>query len=455
MKILIVDDERVALTSIRRMLKRRGYDKVDICDNGKEAVESIKANDYDIVLLDMLMPGMDGMEVLVSSKPFAPETEFIMLTAVDDVATAVRAVRNGAYDYLVKTVDPDRLVLSLQRAYERKGLLVGLAGNKSSKNNRVPEIFSGIITRCPRMIEVLSFGQVMAKSGAPIVVTGESGTGKELLARGIHVGGPCPKGPFVPVNVSSIPESLFESQFFGHVKGSFTGAGSDHPGFFRQASGGTLFLDEIGELAFHLQAKLLRVLEDGIVTPIGDTKSCSVSARIVSATNQDLNKACREGKFRLDLYYRLKSANIHLPPLRERDGDIPLLAEWLLKKACKRYGKPVKGFHPEALQYLSRKTYPGNVRELKQLVETAVLLTDSDLVLPQSLGAESGSENPFGRNLCSLKEDADRHLVYVLVQTGGARQQTADILGVSVRQVQRRIARLKNDLRWKNIVSDI
>ncbi len=452
MKILIVDDEQVALTSIRRTFRRRGFNDVEICDNGKEAIDLIRKNDFDIVLLDLLMPGVGGMEVLTSTKPFKPATEFIILTAVDDVATAVKAVRNGAYDYLVKNVDPDRLLLSVQRAYERKGLLAGLAGASTRQDRKVPEIFSEIVTQSPRMIELLSFAQVMAKSGSPVVITGESGTGKELLARGIHRGGPDPDGPFVPVNVSSIPETLFESQFFGHVKGSFTGAQADHPGFFRQAHGGTLFLDEIGELPFHLQAKLLRVLEDKTVTPLGDRRSYSVSVRIVSATNQNLNKACQENKFRLDLYFRLKSADIHLPPLRERDGDVPLLAAHFLEKSRKRHGKDIKGFHPETLKLLTQRDYPGNVRELKQVVETAVLLTESEWVLPQTLGGVPRQQDPFERSLSTLKEDADKHLLWVLKQIGGDRKEAADILGVSVRQVQRRLAQIKQEGLWKELV---
>jgi DNA-binding NtrC family response regulator len=455
MKILVVDDEQVAVTSIRRVFRHRGYKQVDICDNGKDAIELIKSKDYDVVLLDLLMPGLGGMEVLTLAKPFRPETEFIILTAVDDVATAVAAVRKGAYDYLVKTVDPERLVLSVERAHEHKGLLAGLAGNLAHKNKKVPEIFSEIITQSPRMIELLSFAQVMAKSGNPIIITGESGTGKELLAKGIHRGGPFPEGPFVPVNVSSIPESLFESQFFGHVKGSFTGAQNDHAGFFRQAHGGTLFLDEIGELPFNLQAKLLRVLEDKIITPIGETKSSSVSVRIVSATNQDLNKGCQEGTFRLDLFYRLKSADIHLPPLREREGDLPLLANYFLKIACRRHQKVIKGFHPDAMQFLSQKNYPGNIRELAQIVENAVLFTETDQVLPSTLGGIPKPADLFDRQLCTLKEDADIQLVYVLKKTRGDRRRAADILGISVRQVQRKVAHLNQQPRWKKIIGDI
>jgi DNA-binding NtrC family response regulator len=455
MKILVVDDEQVALTSIRRVFRHHGYNQVDICDNGKEAIALIKAKDYDIVLLDLLMPGLGGMEVLTSTKPFRPETEFIILTAVDDLPTAVSAIRSGAYDYLIKTVDPERLILSVERAYEHKGLLAGLAGNLAHRNKEVPEIFSEVITQSPRMIELLSFAQVMAKSGNPIIITGESGTGKELLAKGIHRGGPCPDGPFVPVNVSSIPESLFESQFFGHVKGSFTGAQNDHPGFFRQAHGGTLFLDEIGELPFNLQAKLLRVLEDKTITPIGDTRSTSVSVRIVSATNQDLNKCCREGTFRLDLFYRLKSADIHLPPLREREGDLPLLANYFLKRACRRHQKNIKGFHPDTIQFLLQKDFPGNIRELAQVVENAVLFTETDQVLPHTLAGISRSVNLFDRQLCSLKEDANIQMVYVLKNTSGDRRKAANILGISVRQVQRRLAHLNKHPRWKKIIGDI
>jgi two-component system, NtrC family, response regulator AtoC len=455
MKILVVDDEQVALTSIRRIFRHRGYKQVDICDNGKDAIKLIRTKDYDIVLLDLLMPGLGGMEVLTSAKPFRPETEFIILTAVDDLATAVASVKKGAYDYLIKTVDPERLILSVEKAYEHKGLLAGLAGNLAHKNKKVPEIFSEIITQSPRMIELLSFAQVMAKSGNPILITGESGTGKELLARGIHRGGPFPDGPFVPVNVSSIPESLFESQFFGHVKGSFTGAQNDHPGFFCQAHGGTLFLDEIGELPFNLQAKLLRVLEDKTVTPIGETKSSSLSVRIVSATNQDLMKGCQEGTFRLDLFYRLKSADIHLPPLREREGDLPLLANYFLKRACQRHHKIIQGFHPEALQFLSQKDYPGNIRELAQIVENAVLFTETDQVLSRTLGGIPKPASLFDRQLCTLKENADTHLVYVLKKTNGDRRRAADILGISVRQVQRKVAHLNKEPRWEKIIDDI
>ncbi len=456
MKILIVDDEQLVLTSIKRIFKRKGYQQVDICNNGEKAIELIKTNDYDIVLLDLLMPGIDGIQVLEKSKPFKPETEFIILTAVDDVSSAVKTIRLGAYDYLVKTTDPQRLILTTERAYEHKGLLAGLAGAQGRKIKKVPKIFESIITRSPRMLELLSFAQIMAKGGNPVLITGESGTGKELLSRGIHKGGPFPKGPFVPVNVASIPESLFESQFFGHLKGAFTGAQADYPGFFRQANGGTLFLDEIGELPFNLQAKLLRVLEEKTVTPIGETKSIPVDFRIVSATNQDLDIACQKGKFRLDLMYRLKSATIHLPPLRERREDIQLLAEYFLEKACNRHDKHIKGFSSEAMAILRGREFPGNIRELAQLVETSVLLTETDFVLPQALGETFiPVTSTFARRLCTLKEDSLAHVAYVLTQTQGNRQKTAEILGITIRQIQRKIALMKKDDKWKKIINDI
>jgi len=233
MNVLLVDDERIALTSVRRILNRRGIMRVDLCDNGKEAIERIKKTDYDIALIDLLMPDMDGLQVLEAAKPFRPSTEFIVITAIDDVATAVKAIRLGAYDYLVKPVDDEKLMLAIERAHERKGLLAGLAG-AGSKNNckEVPTPFSGILTRDSRMRELLSYAEIMARSGNPVLITGESGTGKELLAQGIHRASQFKDGPFVAVNVPSLPETLFESHFFGHSKGAFTGADRDHSGFF-------------------------------------------------------------------------------------------------------------------------------------------------------------------------------------------------------------------------------
>jgi transcriptional regulator with PAS, ATPase and Fis domain len=260
--------------------------------------------------------------------------------------------------------------------------------------------------------------------------------------------------PFIALNVSSIPETLFESQFFGHIKGAFTGADKGHPGFFEQADGGTLFLDEIEELPLKLQAKLLRVLEEKSVLRISGTTPISIDVRIVSATNQDLDKACREGRFRLDLLYRLRAAHIHLPPLREREGDILLLASYFQKKAGTKHDKAVSGFSPEAMDILVRKEYPGNVRELAALVENAVLLAESGLILPQHLDREYVSVPSFVRALCSLKENSKVHLAFVLAHTKGDRRKTAQILGVSVRQVQRKIALMKNDSRWKSLLGD-
>lgn len=448
MKILIVDDEEITLSSVRRLLKWRGIRDVEICDNGKEAIQKIRETEFDVVLLDLLMPDVDGLQVLESAKPYRPHTEFVILTAVDDIPTTVKAIRLGAYDYLVKPVDNDLLFLAIERAYERRGLLIGLSVSARDVRLDVPDAFSEIMTRCPRMLSLLSYAQVMAGSGNPVMITGESGTGKELVARGIHRAGPAPKGPFVAVNVSAIPATMFESQFFGHTKGAFTGAESPYRGYFEQADGGTLFLDEIGELPVSLQSKLLRVLEEKTFFPLGMTKSIRVDVRVISASNRDIDKACQEGDFRLDLLYRLKSVHIHLPPLQQRMGDIPLLALHFLKKASERRNRNIQGFHPEAMGILCRRDYPGNIRELSQIVENAVLLTDSDLIYPQHLGASVLPPSHFTRQLCTLKENDDAQVAYVLSHTRGDRKEAAQILGITIRQLQRRVARMRHDPRW-------
>lgn len=444
MKILIVDDEEVSLTSLKRILQWRGVRDVEICATGKEAIKRIKESEFDVVLLDLLMPEVDGMQVMESTKPFCPRTEFIILTAVDDIPTTVKAIRQGAYDYLVKPVDNELLFLSIDRAYERKGLLAGLATRASRDVNDTPPAFSDTVTRNPQMKALIAYAQIMARSGNPVMITGESGTGKELMARGIHRAGPAPDGPFVAVNVSAIPATMFESQFFGHVKGAFTGAENSHQGFFEQANGGTLFLDEIGELPVGLQAKLLRVLEDKTFTPLGGAKTIQVDIRLISATNSNVNRACQEGKFRIDLLYRLKSACIYLPPLRERQGDIPELALHFLEKSCERYGKKIQSFSPEAMDILINKDYPGNIRELSQLVENAVILADGPVVGPVHLGAVTEQlSSPASRKLCTFKENYDLHLDFVLNHTKGDRREAARILGITVRQLQRKLAEMK------------
>ena len=455
MRILIVDDEEVALNSVKRLLKWRGIRNVDICNNGRDAITKIKETDFDIVLLDLLMPEVDGLQVLESARPYRPHTEFIILTAIDDIPTTVKAIRLGAYDYLVKPVDNDLLFLAIKRAYEHRGLLIGLSATAGDNKKNVPNAFSDIITQCPQMCSILSYAQVMAGGGNPIMITGESGTGKELVAKGIHQAGPMPQGPFIAVNVSAIPASMFESQFFGHAKGAFTGAETPHRGYFEQADGGTLFLDEIGELPIDLQTKLLRVLEEKSFYPLGASKPVWVDVRVISASNSNIEKDCQEGNFRLDLLYRLKSVHIHLPPLRERVGDILLLASHFLRKACSNHNKEVLGFSPEAMDLLNGRDYPGNVRELAQIIENAVLITDSNLILPGHLGMMSTAPSPLARQLCTLKENDEAHLVYVLTNANGDRGKVAQILGITVRQLQRKIAAMKINPQWESSLRDI
>ncbi|MFP5214138.1 MAG: sigma-54-dependent transcriptional regulator, partial [Acidobacteriota bacterium] len=428
---------------------------VDTCDNGGDAVRLVGDNDYDVVLLDLVMPDIDGLKVIEAAKPLRPSTEFIVLTAMDDVSTAVKAIRLGAYDYLVKPAEHERLLLSINRAYERKALRAGVSGPTAKERAQAEDAFSSIVTRNMRMKELLAYAHIMARSGAPILITGESGTGKELLAQGFHSSGLNPEGPFIAVNVACVPESLFESEFFGYAKGAFTGAEKDHPGYFERADGGTLFLDEIGELPPRLQAKLLRVLEEKTVTRIGDTRSIQVSFRIVSATNRDLDAACRDGSFRFDLLYRLKAAHIHLPALKERRDDIPLLAGHFLKDYRALHHRDAQDFSPEAMEILMGREYPGNIRQLAQEVERAVLLCDSKLVLPKHLGEEHAPLTLSVRTLCTLKENDEIHLAYVLNFTRGDTRQAADILGVTVRQVQRKVMRMRQNPRWATVLDGL
>jgi two-component system response regulator AtoC len=456
MKILIVDDEPVALKSVERLLRRRGIRNCHVCDNGAQAIGLIERNYYDVVLLDIIMPEVDGMQVLEAVAPGHPGTEFIVLTAVDETDHAVRAIKLGAYDYLVKPVDNDRLIHTIERAYERKGMRVGLGVTRECCSDvSVPECFKKFITQSLRMKELLSYAEVMAGSDVPILIYGESGTGKELIAEGIHRASRYAEGPFVPVNMASIPEPLFESHFFGHAKGTFTGADRSHRGYFEQADGGTLFLDEVGELPLHLQPKLLRVLENKTITRLGDDTPVHVDVRIVSATNKDLDRACRENAFRSDLLFRIKSAFIAVPPLGERASDIPLLTDYVVRRSAEEMGKEDMRVSAEALRLLSSRRYPGNVRELFHIVNNAVITAEGTEITPRHLVMEHHDVDPLTRTLCSLGENENAHVVYVLVQTGGDRKEAARVLGVSIRQVQRKVATLRNNPKWRRYLGDM
>ena len=461
MKLMVVDDEPVVLSTMQRLLRRRGYKNCVLCSSGQEALERLEVDSVNVVLLDLLMPEVDGLTVLEQAKPRHPRTEFIVITAVEDVEQAVKALRLGAYDYLIKPVDQQRLLLTIERAYERLSMRAGLEGVAVSD---VPEAFAGVLTVNSRMKEQLAYATALARGGRPVLITGESGTGKELVARGIHAAGPRAEGPFVAVNVSAVPDNLFESQFFGHQKGAFTGANADHEGYFQQAHGGTLFLDEVGELPMHLQPKLLRVLEERTVPPIGGRKELSVDVCVISATNCDLDKACAAGRFRLDLLYRLRGGHIILPPLRARDGDIAILARHFLEKACDDMDRPSLELSPGALAWLEACDFPGNVRELSNLMHNAALRNpeaDGNVVKVESLLPEShctsqgASENPAAHRLCSLRENEARHVAYVLHAVQGDRHEAARILGISVRQVQRKIAALQEDDRLGTLFDDI
>ena len=456
MKILVVDDEPVALASIKRVLARHGMRDCELCQSGAQALERLNSGrSYDVVLLDLLMPEVDGLKVLEEATPRNPCTEFIVLTALDEARHAVRAIRLGAYDYLVKPVDNDRLVLSIERAFERRGLRAGLGICQAGEDGPAGvEGFEDLVVGSARLRELLVYAQTMARSPNPVLISGESGTGKELVARGIHRASKYAQGPFVAVNVSSIPASLFESQFFGHQAGAFTGAEKDYLGYFEQAAGGTLFLDEVGELPLDLQPKLLRVLQEKTFCRLGSNKPIQVDLRIVSATNKDLDRACQAGVFRLHLLYRLKAIQVNLPPLRERREDIPLLVEHFLALSARELDCPAPRVEPEAMELLRQYDYPGNVRELANLVGNAVLLAQEGRVLPAHLPLEPRPQPRSGPVLCSLKESVNAHFAFVLAQTGGDRKAAAEVLGVSLRQVQRKLASLRADPRWRDSLGD-
>ncbi len=380
-RILVVDDEMIVCESCKRILEEE-YE-VETALSGKEAFEKMKANPFDIVITDLKMPGIDGMEVLRTFRKEYPDSIIIMITGFSTVETAVEAIKLGAFDYIPKPFTPDEVSIVVKKAIEKKSLMLENVYLRQELQEKYG--FHNIVGKSKKMQEIYRVIAKVAMTDSTVLIYGQSGTGKELIARAIHFNSPRREKQFVPVDCAVLSENLLESELFGHVRGSFTGAVTTKPGLFEVADGGTVFLDEVGNISLSIQAKLLRVLQEREFTPVGGTKAKKVDIRLIAATNKDLEKMIKEETFREDLYYRLNIVPIYLPALRERPEDIPLLAVHFLKKYAEEMGKAIKGFTPEAMEKLMRYPWPGNVRELENVIERTVVMIDDEMVRVEHL----------------------------------------------------------------------
>ncbi len=438
--ILIVDDEKNTREGLARALQRQ-YD-VRLAENGLRALEVLSEEPVDVMLSDIRMPGMDGMTLLQRALARTPQPVCILLTAYGTIETAVEAMKHGAYDYLTKPVNLDRLDLLLKRALrerevesENRGLHEQLDSKYGVEN---------IIGQSPRMQEIFDMIRQVSVSRATVLIQGESGTGKELVAHAIHRLSPRVHGPFVPVHCAALSHNLLESELFGHEKGAFTGASERRRGRFELADGGTLFLDEIGEIDPSIQVKTLRVLEERKFERVGGQESLEVDVRLVAATNKNLKEMMEQGRFREDLFYRLYVVVIHLPALRERDGDIPLLAQHFLKSLAKENGKAIDGITPEAMEALAAYSWPGNVRELRNVLERMVVLSRGDKLTLRDVPAairdavrQDIVPKPAGE--LTLDEAEKQLIIRALKTHEGSRTLAAKELGISRRTLHRKL----------------
>ncbi|MBI5099715.1 MAG: sigma-54-dependent Fis family transcriptional regulator [Nitrospirae bacterium] len=372
-KLLIIDDDRVFCELLKRHFEEEYA--VTAFTDPEDAVKHIRGNSVDVILTDLSMPKIDGLEILKIAKSETFNTDVIIMTAYARVDTAVEAMKKGAYDYIIKPFSLDELSLQLKNLFEKRGLLKeNVSLRKFVETTYRPQ---NMIGESKEMKEVYRFVEQVSPTDATVLITGESGTGKELIARAIHFSGNRKDRSLVSINCTAIPETLLESELFGYTKGAFTGAGKDRDGLFVHAEGGTIFLDEIVDASLPIQAKLLRTLQEHTIRPLGGNKEIPVDARVICATNRDINQMILENKFRADLYHRINVISVHIPPLRERSGDIPLLVKHFLKG--------MKKIHPRAVEMLSRCNWPGNVRELKNLVERLVVFSDADTIMPNDI----------------------------------------------------------------------
>jgi two-component system, NtrC family, response regulator HydG len=442
-RILIVDDHVEMIQLLRDQLAIEGY-KVSIAEGGKAAIQLLGEQTFDLVITDLRMGEVDGFDVLSAAQAAEPSLPVLIMTAFGAIESAIEAIKRGAFHYFTKPFVLDEVLLEVERALKSRRLEVE---NKALRQLVTEKSgLAAIVGRSAAMRALYELIERVAQSAAPVLVRGESGTGKELVARALHLSGPRAKNPFVVVNCTALPEQLLESELFGHVRGAFTGASASRRGLFVEADGGTLFLDEIGDMAPGLQAKLLRVLQDGEVRAVGSDQPRKADVRIIAATNQELEQRVKDGAFRQDLFYRLNVVPIMLPALRERSGDIPLLVEHFLSEAIARNpAAPARRFTPEAMAALAQCSWPGNVRELQNVVERLVIVTtrevlDVDQLETHAPGifADSSPLAEARRSLIPLKQLEAEYIAWVISRCGGNKTKAAQLLGIDVSTIHRK-----------------
>jgi two-component system response regulator PilR (NtrC family) len=447
-RVLIVDDEKSMREFLSIVLNKEGY-TVTVASHGPEALSLIDKEIYDLVISDIKMPGLSGLDLLKAVKAVSPSTVVLMMTAFASTETAVEAMREGAYDYLTKPFKIDEVKLLVKNALERKQL--------QDENTRLKQVvhdrasFEQIVGCSEKLSKVLDLVRKVADANSNVLISGESGTGKELVARAIHYNSRRRERPFVTVNCSALPEPLLESELFGHMKGAFTGAISNKEGLFEVANDGTIFLDEIGETPLGIQVKLLRVLQEKEFRRVGGTRDIKIDVRIVAATNRDLEKSIAEGRFREDLFYRLDVIPIHLPPLRERPEDIPLLVESFLQKFTQEMGKTIARLESEAVDLLCKQEWRGNVRELENVMERLVALAGTGTIGPEQVREclpRSGDDPvsmalpPDGVDLEGMIASIERDfLLKALQRTHGVKKEAANLLGLDFRSFRYRLSK--------------
>jgi two-component system response regulator HydG len=438
---ILVTDDKESIRNILRVFLEMNNHQVALAESGEKAIKLIEDNIFDVAIIDLKMEGMDGMALLKAIREISPETEIVMITAYGTIPTAVQAMRSGAYDFITKPLNLDELKLIIERALEKREITIGMKVLQTQTKDR--QKFSNLIGSTPPMNNVLALIEKVCRFDTTVLITGESGTGKELVARTIHSNSSRRNNSFIPVNCAAVPESLQESEFFGHAKGAFTDAIEQKKGLFEDAHKGTVFLDEIGDASLPTQLKLLRFLEDGEIRRVGENTSFYVDVRLITATNKDLLKAIDEKKFRDDLYYRINVVEISMPPLRERKDDIPLLAEHFLQIYSSKSERDIYNISQQSLAVLMQYDWPGNVRELQSVIQRAIAYTNKDTILPESLPSQILSVSTKKRfdekKQMSLPDLEKTYILQMLESSSWNLSQASKIMGISRATIYRKV----------------